>query len=716
MVLEAQEKSTGAKQKDGTIGGWKDLRVKSEGDCEKGEYRWRDMGPAEIMLRYLKERTANDILPEPTIYALCQAYYERTEGRMHCKVPGICGIMSCVLCYSEKLDSEQDTVAKGQVGEEGKEEIVENWGAMVEILESSKITIGKPAWGEEEEIRSREGKDQLDEVFGQTGGYPTSRRPFESRREVDNQSPIGTIDKWYKKSKIRLGVHANGNLLEEAMRILYTWRDLFTSEVSKMPTTDLVCHYIPTWPGSIPVRAREKLYTQEETRWMDTKIPEMLAAGIIEHAVSSWSHRTKFVRKKDKGLRMVHVFCPINAVTINHSYPMKRIEPVINNLTQARYKVFLQADAANGFWAVPLYPRHSYKTAFSTSLGQFQYRRMGQGLSGAPQTYSRLKDFVAGPIPFPLAEPALSRVCDGSFEHFIDDDFAAHVTPAAQLEFMHYWYFPRLHWAKMTLKPSKSGFLLDSIEPLGFRTKGKGLRPSLDKVCAIREYPIPTNQEEIERFLYMTTYLRYFIPGRADHARMLKKAVIYKEEGRQEKEAGRGVEGKLDGSGCDLRKDLEKGDRESEGVGDEQGKESFKGRTKVKGKRMRRVVGFKWGEDQQKSFEHIKSSIISNAVYGGDDRIQYHLATDASKTGMGGVLFQIIDQPAGTIAAQKNRKTQRIIMFISKPFTEAETRYSTTEREALAVVRCLEEVRWLVLGSAFPTKVHQQKGALRQIQ
>jgi len=170
MVLEAQEKSTGAKQKDGTIGGWRDLRVKRERDCEKGEYRWRDMGPAEIMLRYLKERTANDIFPQPTVYALCQAYYERTEGRMHCKVPGICLIMSCVLCYSEKLDLEQDTVAKGQAGEEGKEEIAEDWGAMVEILESSEITIGKPAWGEEEEIRSREGQDQLDEVFGQTGG------------------------------------------------------------------------------------------------------------------------------------------------------------------------------------------------------------------------------------------------------------------------------------------------------------------------------------------------------------------------------------------------------------------------------------------------------------------------------------------------------------------------------------------------------------------
>ena len=54
---------------------------------------------------------------------------------MHSKVPEICGIMSCVLCYCEKLDLEQDTEAKGQVGDEGKEEIAEYLGARVEIHE-----------------------------------------------------------------------------------------------------------------------------------------------------------------------------------------------------------------------------------------------------------------------------------------------------------------------------------------------------------------------------------------------------------------------------------------------------------------------------------------------------------------------------------------------------------------------------------------------------
>jgi len=38
----------------------------------------------------------------------------------------------------------------------------------------------------------------------------------------------------------------------------------------------------------------------------------------------------------------------------------------------------------------------------------------------------------------------------------------------------------------------------------------------------------------------------------------------------------------------------------------------------------------------------------------------------------------------------------RLVQCISKKFLNAETRYHTTEREVLAIVRCLEEVRWLV--------------------
>jgi hypothetical protein len=144
-----------------------------------------------------------------------------------------------------------------------------------------------------------------------------------------------------------------------------------------MPPTDIIEHTIPVWQNTVPVRAKMPIYTLEEISWMETNIPKMVASGILDYSVSPWSHRTKFTRKKNGQLRMVHVFCPINAVTVHNSYLMRRIEPVLNNLTQGHLNVYFQADAANGFWAVPLYKPHAYCTAFSTPIGQLHYLRMG---------------------------------------------------------------------------------------------------------------------------------------------------------------------------------------------------------------------------------------------------------------------------------------------------------------------------------------------------
>src|SRR5205807_10439001 len=110
---------------------------------------------------------------------------------------------------------------------------------------------------------------------------------------------------------------------------------------------------------------------------------------------------------------------------------------------------------------------------------------------------------------------------------FVNDDFSAFPTFAEQFNFLHNYYFPRLSWARITLKGSKCSFFLEKIDPLGYSSDGSGLRPSLDKMRAIREYPQPTNVAEVEAFLYMTIYLGQFIPGRAEYARVLKEAIIY---------------------------------------------------------------------------------------------------------------------------------------------------------------------------------------------
>ena len=53
----------------------------------------------------------------------------------------------------------------------------------------------------------------------------------------------------------------------------------------------------------------------------------------------------------------------------------------------------------------------------------------------------------------------------------------------------------------------------------------------------------------------------------------------------------------------------------------------------------RRVERWEWGEDQEKSVLVIKRAVMENAVFGGDEEIQYHLATDVSKLALGEYSF-----------------------------------------------------------------------------
>ena len=58
---------------------------------------------------------------------------------------------------------------------------------------------------------------------------------------------------------------------------------------------------------------------------------------------------------------------------------------------------------------------------------------------------------------------------------------------------------------------------------------------------------------------------------------------------------------------------------------------------------------------------------------------------------------------------------QKVIQFISQAFADTETQYSDIERECLAMLRTLEEVRFLALQSRWPPVVYTDAVALVSI-
>jgi len=231
---------------------------------------------------------------------------------------------------------------------------------------------------------------------------------------------------------------------------------------------------------------------------------------------------------------MVHNFIPLNKVTEKSVYPCPQLEQIVYTVLKKGKRFFFTTDAANSYWAIPVRPGDKTKLGFVTPYGMYCYKVMGQGLTGGTHTYSRFRDLVFGAILEGFTErdgikeilhgsESLIRDCgDVAFDGMIDDSYGSSTSFDAMYRFLHERFFPRCSWGPMYLKDSKSAFFTDSLDFVGLEAGSNGLRPSLRKPNTILEWPIPTTQEEVESFCYLTPFLPQFIPGRSDLVRIIK--------------------------------------------------------------------------------------------------------------------------------------------------------------------------------------------------
>jgi hypothetical protein len=99
---------------------------------------------------------------------------------------------------------------------------------------------------------------------------------------------------------------------------------------------------------------------------------------------------------------------------------------------------------------------------------------------------------------------------------------------------------------------------------------------------------------------------------------------------------------------------------------------------------------WKWEEDCETAFNLLKQLITSSPIMAAPDFSKpFVVQTDASATGLGAMLFQESD--VGKV----------IIQYASRSLSKTEQKYSTVERECLAILWAVEKFRPYVEGSKF---------------
>ena len=257
---------------------------------------------------------------------------------------------------------------------------------------------------------------------------------------------------------------------------------------------------------------------------------------------------------------------------------MHHIEEIIDTIIKPKHRCYFITDASNRYWVVQMKPEDEYKTGFVTPHSQYAYLQMGQGLIGAPHTYFQFNDMVFGHLPKTTTVPAQSSLIGDhgnlGFSLFMDDHIGAAIFFEAMFDFLHYYYFPRAIFGPVYLALHKTFIFTDQLDFVGFTGDKNRLRLSMKYKEWIRHWPTLTTRAKVEAFLWLTPFLRVFIPGRAQHALIIKQSYLEK-------------------ISVEPTSALSKKSVRKKWVEKEQ---------------------FTWGPEQQKLFEYIKNAVSNNVM------------------------------------------------------------------------------------------------------
>ena len=190
--------------------------------------------------------------------------------------------------------------------------------------------------------------------------------------------------------------------------------------------------------------------------------------------------------------------------------------------------------------------------------------------------------------------------------------------------------FGRVREAGLTLKPTKCEFFQTKVFYLGHVIAREGISTDPAKIDKVAKWPTPQTERDVQQFLGLAGYYRRFVRDFATIAKPLHRLT-------------------------------------------------------------EKTARFEWTPECHEAFQALRQGLCSAPILAFPNFTKpFVLDTDASNTGIGGVLSQLDE--AGN---------ERVVAYASRTLSKAERRYCVTRRELLAVVAFTQHFRPYLLGKHF---------------
>ena len=275
--------------------------------------------------------------------------------------------------------------------------------------------------------------------------------------------------------------------------------DIFAKSIADLPGTTLHHHRINTGDAA-PKRQRGYKHSPLAKKEIERQTQEMLDTGIIEPSHSMWAAPCVLVKKKSGELRLVIDYRFLNSVTKEISFPLPLMTDILDAMSESQPTIFSLLDLKSGYHQIPMEEASKEKTAFTTHLGQFQYRVMPFGLMNAPSSFQMLMSQVFSGINFKYL------IC------YIDDLLVYFTNFDAHLKHLKV-VFDRLRDARLRLHPKKCNFAVPKVIYLGHILSKDGVSVDEAKIEVVKNYPTPKCVKDVRSFLGFCGFYRKFVKG-----------------------------------------------------------------------------------------------------------------------------------------------------------------------------------------------------------
>ena len=312
-------------------------------------------------------------------------------------------------------------------------------------------------------------------------------------------------EKMLEKLKLRNLNHQQEELIK---KLLVKYIDIIEYDKEKPNLVPNVKHKIIIRDGQGPIQQKGYKETIDKKMFIKKEIEKMLKVGRIRKSYGEWASPVTLAKKKTGTYRFCVDYRALNQITKSDVYPLPRIDEMLERYEQSKW--FTSIDLAAGFHQVEMDEQDKEKTAFTCSVGIYEFNVMPFGLKNAPATFQRLMNEVLYDFIGEFVEVYIDDIMIHS-KNF--EDHIVHVTKVLE----------KLKEYNLVIKLKKSKFFEQEIEFLGHEIGREGIKPNAKKVETINNIKEPQTIKELRSFLGLCSYYRRFIKDFAKKARPLYK-------------------------------------------------------------------------------------------------------------------------------------------------------------------------------------------------